>query len=751
MAKKILSLLLAALTLLSLAACGGDVKETETGTGTGTETEALSEVIDYISDTEEEYLNKYADMEKYEAWIKTNITDAVYPPVKFQIGGKDSDSLAWSKSISEKSTVIDYADTDMPAERINYTVSFTCDEYKIAVDVLLTEYPGYPVVDYEATIKNLAAGNSPVIKDVYSHNDIIYTAKGDATVYYWNGSSVDGKTDYNEKVKVLEENGKGNAGRLSLEVDNGKPTSTYLPNFNVESESGDGFISILSWQGSWKQILRSSDKGLNLLAGQNNTEFNLLEGESHRLPEMVFIFYKEDQVYGQNIYRRWFWKHNFMREEGFRYGANVLFSTGASGDDIYDVQGTAAYDKVALQAVKAYEFYKQVDRFAQDAGWTEYKGASSWFEAAGNWNVDPVRYPKGLKEIADKYDEMDLDYTLWMEPERAVVGTDLVNEHPEWMIFYKEVQGKNKYFEAKRAGKTASGLVNLGDPDCLKYITDMVNGIIKEQGVDVYRQDFNFFPAPYWEAYDDHMASQLGVKRTGRTEEMYCNGYLAFFDGLLEANPGLNIDACASGGMRYDLATARRAHCHTRTDWYMGLEKAQSDTFTTSKWMMYWGTGFGEYKSDYGIRSRLSLDIGIGVIASRTYDFDTYFKEMGSSIREWRRFNSYMLEDYYPLTDYLLPSQKGLMAFQYDCPSKDSGMVVGYVRGTDIDKNLSLYGLDPDATYEWYDWDDDKNVQTATGKELMEKGFNFKSGTADDYVNDNGVVCVARVYVYNKK
>ena len=110
-----------------------------------------------------------------------------------------------------------------------------------------------------------------------------------------------------------------------------------------------------------------------------------------------------------------------------------------------------------------------------------------------------------------------------------------------------------------------------------------------------------------------------------------------------------------------------------------------------------------------------------------------------------------MLEDYYPLTDQLLATDNGLMAFQYDCPSKGTGMVIGYVRGEGIDQNLSIYALDPDATYEWYDWDHPQNVYTATGKEIMENGFNFKSGTYDDYVNDKGVVCVATVYVYMKK
>ena len=708
-------------------------------------------VEDYILDTEAEYLAKYADTSKYTDWMRTNITNADYPPVDFKIDNREASSLTWKKSVSNKRSFIDYETTDMPAKRICYTVSFACREYDIAVDLFVTEYPGYPVVDYEAVLKNNGSTSTPVIRDLCSYNGIIYDQAGDMTVRYWNGSSVNGLTDYNEHKTVFCEDGSVYDNTLSIYVDNGKPTSVYLPNFNIESEDGDGGISILSWQGNWKQTLQYTDSGLSLLAGQYETNFNLLEGETHRFPEMVFIFYKEDEVYGQNIYRRWFWKHNFMREEGFRYGDNVLFSTGAIGSDIKDTQSTAVYDKIALGMVEKYEFYEQVDRFAQDAGWTDYKDAQTWFEGVGNWELDTVRYPNGLNEISEICDEMGLGYTLWMEPERAVSGTDFADLHPEWVIYYKDVNGIPIYIDAENACANANGLVNLGNENALNYLINMVNDIIKEQGVDIYRLDFNFFPAPYWKAYDNKTSAELGLMRIGRTEEMYCNGYLAFFDALLALNPGLNIDACASGGMRYDLATARRAHCHTRTDWYMGEEKAQTDTYTTSKWMMYWGTGIVDYISDYGIRSRLSLDIGIGVMGFENYDFETYFNEMGAAINEWRGLNSYMLEDYYPLTEQLRAADNGLMAFQYDCPSRGTGIVIGYARGEGINQNLGVYALDPDAIYEWYDLDNATVVYSATGKELMENGFNFKSGTSDDYVNDSGVVCKATVYAYVKK
>jgi hypothetical protein len=53
---------------------------------------------------------------------------------------------------------------------------------------------------------------------------------------------------------------------------------------------------------------------------------------------------------------------------------------------------------------------------------------------------------------------------------------------------------------------------------------------------------------------------------------------------------------------------------------------------------------------------------------------------------------------------------------------------------------------------EWYDLDDKKNVYTASGKELTEKGFDFVSRIDEPTEeSEGGFVKTAKVYVYTKK
>ena len=42
--------------------------------------------------------------------------------------------------------------------------------------------------------------------------------------------------------------------------------------------------------------------------------------------------------------------------------------------------------------------------------------------------------PNGLRPISDAAHAKGMKYLLWFEPERAVVGTPLTIQHPEWFI-----------------------------------------------------------------------------------------------------------------------------------------------------------------------------------------------------------------------------------------------------------------------------------------------------------------------------
>lgn len=678
--------------------------------------------------------------------MNRHIASSTCPPVNFIIDGKNSDILTWSRECSDVTIVTDYENTD-PKERAFYTLTYTCAEYDIAVEVVITVYPNFPLIEYEATLINTAEGTSAEIKDLNSIDKNIYQTDKSVTLRYYTGSSTDGESDYNENIKIFSPDSSNDDNILSLAVTNGKPTSTYLPEFSIEQEGGDGVITLLSWQGCWKsEFTYDKSEGIHMTAGQNDTDFNLLEGETHRFPAVVLIFYKDSHVYGQNIYRRWFYQHNYMRENREKMGMNIALCVESLGEDLVYMQSNTLNDFLALDAVKTSGF-NLFTHFHQDAGWFTYNERihnpqkQRWYESVGNWDVDTNRYPNGLKEISDSAKELGLGYSLWIEPERAIVSTSFAAECSDYLLKFRENDGK----------VSANRIINLGNDEACQKVIDLVNSKIKESGATIYRQDFNEYPGPYWRQYDKSEAKKLGILRTGRTEEQYCNGYLKLLDGILEANDGIIIDTCASGGMRYDLATARRSYCLQLTDHNWGAEKNQSDTYVASKWMVCWGATFGSDQGNYGIRSKLALALTVGVPANWPgFDCESFFTRREELLTHHQELTSYMFEDYYPLTDYINGNELGVLAMQYDRPSTDDGMIIAYVRGTDISETLHPYSLDIDAMYAWYDADDEENVHYATGAELMDNGFTVISGTPENNTVEGNIVSVAKVFIYEK-
>ena len=75
---------------------------------------------------------------------------------------------------------------------------------------------------------------------------------------------------------------------------------------------------------------------------------------------------------------------------------------------------------------------------------------------------------------------------MWIEPERAVVGTPLTVQHPEW--FLGEV---TTHFE----GSTERPLVkfrlfNFGNPAARQYMIDSMSDFIAKGASDIFQQDY---------------------------------------------------------------------------------------------------------------------------------------------------------------------------------------------------------------------------------------------------------------------
>lgn len=254
--------------------------------------------------------------------------------------------------------------------------------------------------------------------------------------------------------------------------------------------------------------------------------------------------------------------------------------------------------------------------------------------------------------------------------------------------------------EGKGGGDTQ--LLDLGNPAAWKWLVNHVDKLLTDNGIDLYRQDFNMDPLEFWRTND-------APDRQGITEIKHVTGYLAFWDELRRRHPNMLIDSCASGGRRNDLETMRRAVPLWRSDYAYEPIGHQCMTYGISMWLPYFGTGtvattdapyYGGGVTPiqpYAFWSNTTPSLGCGIdVREPGIDYAALRRLVG----DWRSIGEFYYGDFYPLTPYSQANDTWI-AWQFNRPDSGEGMVQAFRRDKASASGavLKFHGLDPLATY----------------------------------------------------
>ncbi len=576
------------------------------------------------------------------------------------------------------------ASRELDAQRVEHTLTYTDPETGLVVRCVGIEYRDFPTVEWTLYFRNTGAKDTPILSDILAidtkfdrpeHSEFVLNRnKGD-------DCTADSYEPLSEPLKPKTDRRITNA--------RGRPTQIEFPYFNIAA-GNEGIIFVVSWAGQWAaQFTRGDSNDLRLRAGQELTHFKLLPGEEVRTPMIVLQFWKGDRLHAQNVWRAWMIAHNLPRPGGKLPPAPELAACSSHqfGEMIHANTENQEFfiDKYLERGIK-------LDYWWMDAGW--YWNKTGW-PHTGTWEVDTNRFPGGLRPISDHAHAKDVNIIVWFEPERVAADTWLTQNHPEWIHGGKE-----------------GGLLKLSDPACVAWLTDHIDTLITEQGIDLYRQDFNIDPLDFWRKNDTE-------DRQGITEIRHIEGYFAYWDELRRRHPNMLIDSCASGGRRNDLETLRRAVPLLRSDYIMEPIGNQCHTYTLSSWFPFYGTGTS--KTDpYLIRSTLCPHFtACWDQRDDAIDFATIKRLMD----QWKSFAPNYYGDYYPLTPYSLGTDAWI-GWQFDRPEAGEGMVQVFRRETSpfLTARFPLYALVPEAKYRVTDLDHPDDAKELTGKELVEDG-----------------------------
>jgi len=591
-----------------------------------------------------------------------------------------------------------------------------CTGLNIRVECL--EYFDFPVVEWTAWFTNKGKQPTPVISDLLALDG---TFPG-ASPALWHCNGDGGK----EAGFTFQESRLAGGSPLCFAPAGGRPCNGAFPYFRLLFQEG-GLALAIGWPAQWSASFAASEDGVRVRTGQEKTRLRLMPGEKIRTPRITIMSWQGDSARAVNLWRRWYFAHILPRSDGHALSPRFVGHGTDEGEEF-----TAATEENQVRFINKWiERGIPVDTWWIDAGWypcytKDHK--RRWWNT-GTWDPDPGRFPSGLQAVSACAARNGIDLLLWFEPERVTVGSALHREHPEWLLRDPDWFTRTRTKEGIRPPEQEEILLNLGNPECRRWLTDHVCKLIRDNGIRIYRQDHNFNPLDHWRKNE-------AADRQGMNENLHVQGYLQYWDDLLARNPGLWIDACAAGGRRNDLETIRRSVPLHYSDYGYGISHIKlAFHHVMFEWLPYFKEDTRSWDLDgparydrhiesFGCHCAMAPMLIPAVdISCNDYDFDL----LNKMIALWRKAAAMMLAgDYYPLTPVHRSPEKWV-ALQFDCPEKGCGFIQG-IRLLKCNKETLVVrprALLPDSVYLF------ENPETAIKKEmtgvlLSKEGFTFE-------------------------
>ncbi len=610
-----------------------------------------------------------------------------------------------------------------------HTLRWKDEQSGLACEMQLTEYRDFPAMSWVVHLKNEGNADSANIHDFKALDFSWKRSDGTMPILYRSQGS-DGRTDdfvftgeemrksmwaHNRTVRMDYQANADfrRASNYSLFDSDTRPSATWLPFFNLKT-GPDGLIVGIGWNGLWfAEIGHDGNGNCPISAGMQHLNTKLYPGESIRSPLMLVFYWSDEMMHGQNMFRRFVLKHFHPQENEKPVSLPVCCSTWG---------GTATKQHLSMIA-KIAEKKLPYDYYWIDAGWygKSETDCPNVFQGdwgtVGDWIVNRHRHPDTLLPISEAVKKANMKFLLWFEPIRTTFGTETTVAHPEWFL---------KNSETPQPGQNV--LLDLGNPDARKHIVDTVSGLISENGIDCYREDFNIDPFPFWTWNEP-------ADRVGMREMRFVEGTYAMWDELLNRHQGLLIDNCSSGGRRIELETMKRSVPLWRTDYncfpYLVTEATQAHTFGISHWLPANAISpFLTGPDTYQCRSALSSGIVLSIeeVGNRPLpENEEEWSWQRERILEAKRVQPYFFGDFYPLSAGGHAMDTWL-AYHFYLPEKEKGVIIAFRRPDSnvVSMNFDLLTVRPDCEYEFEDVDTGMTARLS-GREIREGGYSLKT------------------------
>lgn len=477
----------------------------------------------------------------------------------------------------------------------------------------------------------------------------------------------------------------------------GRSSDGMMPFFDVTA-CDNGYITAIGWTGDWKAEFQKQKDGIAMKSGLKDTYFYLKPDEKIRTSSVLIMKYtKAEDKY--NKFRR-------LIKENFSHRACTLSERdGLLAFELWGGLPSREMNK-RLEELRRHDI--KFDDIWIDAGWygscTKCDDAFSgdWASHTGEWEINTSVHPGELLDVSESAKAMGAKLMLWFEPERALDGTKIVTQHPEWFL---------------SIGKSRSKILNYGNDAARSYVLELLSEYVRKLDLSCYRQDFNTSLTEYFKGNDEE-------NRRGITEIKHICGMYKLWDELLSAFPELIIDNCASGGRRIDIETLKRSLPFFRSDYQCNFnensEVLQAHNSGISKYLPYNGCISKTKNNTYAIRSSYSSSWGAGfynaVFQDMTEDDFAWAKKITD---EYRSIRKYFTMDFYNHGSCEFDPTSWTV-WQYHDGKAQSGIIMAFRRSESPFESVkvSLKGLTKDKTYIFTNLDEGTSVRASDSIEI---------------------------------
>lgn len=322
-------------------------------------------------------------------------------------------------------------------------------------------------------------------------------------------------------------------GVFSIGTRRGLSSSAFNPFMAITSpttdeDHADAYGMNLVYSGSWDMHAELTPFGhLRLTGGLSAFDFSwLLEpGESFQTPEAVLAYSAE----GLGGLSRQF--HDLYRQALIP----ERFVTAKRPVLINNWEGTRfLFTGEKLKAIISKVAGTDIDTFVLDDGWFGKRDDAS--SGLGDWFVNEEKLGGPLKSIIDHAQANGMKFGLWFEPEMVSPDSDLYRSHPDWAI---QTPDEEPLLCRQQL------MLDLARPEVRDYLVDTINAVIRGNAIDYVKWDCN-------RDISDGYSLYLPQNRQKELHHRYVLGLYDLFRRIVEANPDVLFEACASGGSRYD-------------------------------------------------------------------------------------------------------------------------------------------------------------------------------------------------------